>query len=408
MVYYRRNLLVLSLTTFLAACSWNQIMPFLPLFIKSLGMSKGLAFWSGVIMAAQTVATIVMMPFWGKVADKYGRKLMIIRAGICLALIYLGMAFCREFWQLLLLRLLNGGLTGFIPSSVTLVATNSPKGEGPRNVSIVQSAVAFGGIAGPSVGSFLARWAGYRGSMLVSAVVVGTAVLLVHLLVEERQKVQRCAPTTSLWQDFRKAVKMPVLLTAMLSDMTAGLVTMAVPPILILHIQRMTGAAADLFCGPIFALPGLAILLTNYLWCRMGERKTFQAVIGWGLAGMSLFTLMQGFTANVWIFAGCYFIAGVFAAGVSPNTAGLVATRIEPDFQGRAFAILQSARNLGGLVAPLVSGVIGSLYSFQWVFLVTGSISLIALMLIRIQRRSWTGGLAGKTVPNGKLLEAKD
>ncbi|HYH05153.1 MAG TPA: MFS transporter, partial [Bacillota bacterium] len=92
-------------------------MPFLPLFIQDLGVKDGIAFWSGMILAAQTVASIVMMPLWGKVADKYGRKPMIIRAGICLALIYLGMSLCQTLWQLLLLRLLNGMLTGFIPSS---------------------------------------------------------------------------------------------------------------------------------------------------------------------------------------------------------------------------------------------------------------------------------------------------
>jgi DHA1 family multidrug resistance protein-like MFS transporter len=394
MVYYRRNLVVLSLTTFLAACSWNQVVPFLPLFIEDLGIKSGLAFWSGVIIAAQAIATIVMTPYWGKMADKYGRKLMIIRAGICLALIYLGMHYCQALWQLLLLRVLNGILTGFIPSSVTLVATNSPKTEATRNVAIIQSFVAFGAIAGPSVGSFLANLVGYRGSMLVSSIAVAVAVLLVYLLVDERQKVTACAQPTSLWQDFQLAFRKPVLLTAMFSDMANGFVAMASQPILILHIQQLTGAQANLFTGPIFSLPGLAIVLTNYYWCRIGEKQTFQRVILFGLTGLGIFTLLQGLTHNVWLFACWYFIAGIFGAAVSPNTAGLVATRVERDFQGRAFAIQQSSRNLGGFIAPLLAGLLGSFFAFQWVFIIVGLISLGTMVLIKLQMRSWAPGEA--------------
>ncbi|HYH03022.1 MAG TPA: MFS transporter, partial [Bacillota bacterium] len=263
------------------------------------------------------------------------------------------------------------------------------KEESARNVSIVQSAVAFGTIAGPSVGSILAGWVGYRGSMTVSFIVVSLAVLLVYCLVDERRKVTGCARQTSLWQDFRVAFKMPVLLTAMFSDMAAGLVTMASQPILILHIQKLTGKAADLFCGPIFSLPGLAILLTNYTWCRIGEKRTFQKVVLVGLTGMGLFTVMQGMTSNIWIFALFYFAGGIFAAAVSPNTAGLVTTNVDPDFQGRAFSIQQSSRNLGNLVAPLLSGIIGSFLPFQWVFIVVGCLSLMAMVLIRFQMRTW-------------------
>jgi DHA1 family multidrug resistance protein-like MFS transporter len=385
MVYYRRNLLVLSFTTFLAACSWNQVAPFLPLFIKELGVKGGVAFWAGVTLAAQTVATIVMMPYWGKLADKYGPKLMVIRAGICVVLIYLGMSYCRTLWQLVLLRVLNGVLTGFIPSSITLVAINTPKPEAARYVAIIQSVVAFGAIAGPALGSILAEWVGYRGSMLVSCIVVAVAVLLVWLLVEERQKATGYVQPTSLWQDFRMAFQKPVLVTALCSDMTYGFLTMASQPLLILYIQELTGSRANLFTGPIFALPGLAVVLTNYCWCRLGERRTFQRIILVGLNGAGIFTLLQGLVGNIFWFAITYFLAGLFAAAVSPSTAGLVATKVEADFQGRAFAIQQSSRGFGCFLAPLLAGLLGSIIALQWVFVVVGLLGLGTAFVIRVQ-----------------------
>jgi DHA1 family multidrug resistance protein-like MFS transporter len=392
MVYYRRNLVVLSLTTFLTACCWNQLVPFLPLFIKELGVKDGLAFWAGVMLAAQTIAAIVTMPFWGKLADKYGRKLLTLRAGVCAALIYLGMSYCQTLWQLFLLQVLIGVLAGFIPASITLVATNTPKAEAPSYVAIIQSAVAFGAIAGPTIGSFLVNWVGYRGSMLTSCIVVTVTVLLIFLLVEERQEINSYVQPTSLWQDFRVAFQTPILLTVLYSDMTYGFLTMASQPILILYIQQLAGNKANLFIGPIFALPALAIVLSNYYWCRLGERHTFQRIILLGLTGAGSFTLLQGLFKNIWWFAAAYFLAGLCTAAVSPNTAGLVATKVETDFQGRAFAIQQSSRSFGCFLAPLLAGALGSVLSLQWVFLVVGLLGLAAATAIWFQVRAcWHG-----------------
>jgi DHA1 family multidrug resistance protein-like MFS transporter len=385
MVYYRRNLLVLSLTNFFVSCCWNLVVPFLPLFIKELGVKSGIAFWSGITLAAQTVAMIVMLPYWGKLADKYGPKLMIIRAGICSALIYLGMAYCQSLWQLLLLRFLTGVLVGFIPASITMVAINTPKPEAARYVAIIQSVVAFGNITGPSVGGILVDWVSYRGTMLVSFIVVAMAVMFVYLLVKEQQKVTTGDEPTSLWQDLGLALKKPVLVMALCSDMTYGFVITACQPILILYIQELTGTRANLFTGPIFSLPGLAIIMTNYCWCRLGERYTFQKIILLGLAGAATFIFLQGLVRNIWWFAAAYFLAGLFAAAVSPNTAGLIAARVETDFQGRAFAIQQGSRNFGNFLAPLLAGSLGSLLSLQWVFIIVGLVGLAATAVIRVQ-----------------------
>jgi DHA1 family multidrug resistance protein-like MFS transporter len=398
MVYYRRNLLVLSLINFFVASCWNLVVPFLPLFIKELGVKSGVAFWAGMTLAAQTIAAIVMLPYWGKLADKYGPKLMILRAGICSSLIYLGMAYCQSLWQLLLLRFLTGILVGFIPASITMVVTNTPKPEAARYVAVIQSVVAFGNIAGPSFGGVLMSWVGYRGSMLISFVVVALAVLFVYLLVEEQQKVTAGSEPTSLWQDLRLALKKPVLVTALCSDMTFGFVTMASQPILILYIQELTGTRVNLFTGPIFALPGLAIVMTNYCWCRLGERYTFRRIILLGLTGAGIFIFLQGMVRNIWWFATTYFLAGLFAAAVSPNTAGLTATKVEVDFQGRAFAIQQGSRNFGSFLAPLLTGFLGSIFSLQWVFITVGLLGLAAVIVIRLQIGSWKYHDFGKSL----------
>src|SRR4030042_4794028 len=95
MLYYRRNVRVLSFTVFLAALSWYKVMPSLPLFLKQMGVSKALLpYWVGVAFAVHAAASMLAQPFWGKLGDTHGRKPMIIRAGFCLAAVYFGMSIC--------------------------------------------------------------------------------------------------------------------------------------------------------------------------------------------------------------------------------------------------------------------------------------------------------------------------
>jgi DHA1 family multidrug resistance protein-like MFS transporter len=389
MVYYHRNMLVLSLTTFIGVCSFYQIIPFIPLFIKELGVTNRVVFWVGVTLTAQMVAAIVMMPYWGKLADRYGSKLMIIRAEICVMLTFLGVSYCQNLCQLLLLWVLNGILTGFIPAVITFIATNTPKPEAPRYVAVIQFVATFAALTGPMVGSIMVNWLGFRSSIRASCILMFVTIIFVFLLVKEQRKVTTYVQPTSLWQDFRLALKKTVLVTALYSDMTYAFVTISSQPLLILYIQELTGLRANLFTGLIFSLPGLAVVLTNYCWCRLGERYTFQRIILLGLTGAGFFTTMQGMVRNIWWFAATYFLAGLFSAAISPNTAGLVATKVERDFQGRAFALQQSSRSFGSFLAPLLAGFLGDIITLQWVFIVVGLLGLTAAIVIRVQMSAY-------------------
>jgi MFS family permease len=126
----------------------------------------------------------------------------------------------------------------------------------------------------------------------------------------------------------------------------------------------------------------------------LGERHTFFKIILLGLTGLGSFTVLQGLVPNIWWFAAAYFLAGLCAAAIIPNTAGLVAIRVEKNFQGRAFAIQQSFRSFGNFVAPLLAGYLGSIFSFQWVFIVVGLLGLAASASIWLQMHTCKHGKA--------------
>jgi DHA1 family bicyclomycin/chloramphenicol resistance-like MFS transporter len=266
-----------------------------------------------------------------------------------------------------------------------MVAVNTPKNEVTRYVTFIQSVVVFASVAAPSVGGILMNWTDYRGLMLVSGIMVAVAVLLVYLLVEEQQKLTTGTQPTSMLQDFRIAFKKPILVTVLCSEMVYGFVAFASQPILILYVQGLIRSRVNLFTGLICSSPGLAIVMTNYFWCCLGEKHTFQRIIFIGLAGAVVFTILQGMVWNIWWFAAAYFLAGMFAAAVSPNTTDMIATRMAGDFQSRAFALQQSSRAFGSFFGPILVGFLGDFLPLQWVFSVVGILGMIAVTALQIQ-----------------------
>ncbi len=378
MPYYRRNLYVLSTTIFLTCVSWNQVMPFLPKFMQQMGITDKhvMSLWLGWVFALQSVASIVTMPFWGKLGDKYGRKPMAVRAGVCLAGIYFGMAVCQTPLQLVILRFLNGALTGFIPSSMALIATNTPESEAPKSLATAQVANSSGLIIGPAIGGWLASLIGYRGSMVLSGSLVMLATIAVLVLVQERNKAP-VVEQTSLIQDFAQSLRSPVLGSIMFTVMVTGVFGAALSPILVLHLSGLYHGLPDWASGTVFSLSPLALALTAHSWTRGGERWGFHRSIQIGLTGGAITAMILTFMSGIWSFAAAFFVNGMFMAAILPSTSALICTKVDNAFRGRAYGMQSSATMIGTVVGPFIGTRVGDIYGTQYVFLVTGAIMLL-------------------------------
>lgn len=388
MLYYRRNLLVLSTTIFLTAVSWNQVIPFLPLFMQDMGVKDDLLRWVGWIFAVQAGASIISQPLWGKLGDRFGRKPMAIRAAVCLSAIYFAMSFCTTPLQLAILRFLNGALTGFIPMSMALIATNTPEEHAPRSIATAQTASAAGLIAGPAIGGFLAAVMGYRGAMLVSGSAVLFSAVLVLLLVKEPNKAD-LTEQTSLIHDFRVAMRSKVLTSIMLTVMVYGIYAASINPILALHLSGMNGRAPVWMTGLIFSLLPLAMVLTIHQWARFGERRGYDLAIRIGLIGAGICGFALAFMHNIWLFAGVFFVTGLFLASLNPSTGAIVCTRVPADFRGRAYGMQQSASMTGTLIAPLAATRIADYFGFSSVFLFVGIVAIAGSVLFSSLATTW-------------------
>lgn len=391
----KRNLVILWIGCFLTACSFSLVMPFLPRYIAELGVTENLYVWSGWTYAITFVSSAIMSPIWGNLADRYGRKPMIIRSGISIGIIYLLMSLVGGPYQLFGLRVLNGIFSGFIPSAIALVGTNSKEKHVGRYLAILQTGAASGQILGPMIGGLLADLLGIRPSMRIGSALVISATLLVIWGVKER-KLGVGKERTSPLQDMRLAVHNKALFALLISTMLVSLSLQSLEPILTDYVRTLTPTALltmittalvgneseATVAGFIFALPAIATIIFAPRWARVGERLGYPKLLAFGLVGAGLLALPQALVATTGTMVLLRFIYGIMTAAVQPSINASLAAAVEPEFRGRAFGINQSFSFLGAVVGPTGGGYVADAFGSRWVFVTTGVLLMVASLWV--------------------------
>ncbi|MGE5674979.1 MAG: MFS transporter [Mycobacterium leprae] len=387
-----RNLVILWIGVFMAACSFSLVMPFLPQFIEQLGVTGDIYTWSGWTYAITFVASAIMAPIWGNLADRYGRKPMIIRSGVSIGAIYLTMSIVTNPYQLFGLRMLNGALSGFIPSAIALVATNTPEAKVGRSLAWLQTGSATGTILGPMLGGTLSDLFGIRLTMRIAGVLIWIATVLVIFTVKERIMGRDNARTTAL-QDLKLAVTNRTLSALMVSTVLIQASIQSLEPILtkFVPLLRMESGlvalthalfgrtdANSFIAGFIFALPAIATLLLAPQWAKLGERISFVRMISLGLACAGILVIPQAWAATAGTLILLRFAYGTMTAAVMPSINATLAQVVHPSFRGRAFGINQSATAIGSVVGPVLGGYVADGFGPRAVFIWTGVLLLIS------------------------------
>ena len=351
-----------------------MVVPFLPLFLLQIGVHQHVATWSGLLYSASFFAGAISSPFWGAVADRYGRKPMIIRAGLVLFFVYFMTAFVTNPYELLFLRIIQGLLSGYIPGAIALVATNTPEDHIGYALSMISAASSSGTIVGPLLGGILAHLFSNRIAFASAGILVLISTVLVIFWVKE-DKFVPAKTRSSMLKTFRDAAANRPLMAALLLNMFTALSIMTVEPVITLYITQLIHSVnnASLIAGLVFSLSGIASALFAPLWGRLADQLGFTKVLLIGLAGGSIWTFMQLPLENIWWFASVRFIYGVFFSAVFPAINGLVVTSTTPSFRGRAFGLNQTANQLGSMLGPIIGGLVVDVTSIHGLFWVTGA-----------------------------------
>ncbi|MBE1440620.1 MFS transporter [Paenibacillus sp. OAS669] len=384
-LHWRRNLSILWLGLFLNHIAYTLSVPFFPLFLQTeLGISKGVEAWSGVSISISFLISGLCAPFWGSLADKYGRKLMLVRSGIGLGAAHLANYFVYDPYTFIAVRIFQGLMAGFSPASVALVGTNTPEKHVGYALGVISTATAAGGILGPLAGGLLIHWVGLRECFIASAIITFLSAILVLAGVVEIHKKQE-GPRPSMIDDLKQAGQNSRLMRIYWLIFLVSTSVMILEPLITIYVVQIGGSAdkASLSSGIVFSAVGIATVIMGPRWGRIGGRIGYHKTLLIGLLGGGIGNLLQLGVTHLLGFGLLRFGYGLFFAAVYPALNALIIRYADNEFRGRAVSLSQSANQFGIVVGPLLGGFIGGWISIPFVFLLTGVALLAAACALR-------------------------
>ncbi|WP_379132418.1 MFS transporter [Paenibacillus sp. sgz500958] len=385
---WKRNLIILWIGVFFCSMAYSISIPFLSIFLSDeLGIVDHLEIWSGIAFGVTFLASALISPFWGSLADKYGRKPMLIRSGFSLAALYLINYFVHDPYVFLIVRILQGLLAGFVPAAIAMVATNTPEDKTGYALSIMSTSGATGSIIGPLIGGVVSYYSSNRVAFLFSSAIVLISALIATFFAKE-QNFDRSAPRSHVRDDIREARGNRAFITLLTLAGISTFSVMILEPLLPIYLLHMgiDKSHASLRSGIVFSAVGIATVLMAPQWGRIGSRKGFGWILFIGLVGGGIGNILQFFVTGYVQFALLRFAYGLFYAGVLPSVNAMIVQVTERGFRGRAFGLNQSASQLATMAGPIIGGLLGGFIPIRAVFVINGMLLLAAAALVKLSR----------------------
>ena len=383
--YWRRNLAVCLFGSFTTIVAMTLLLPFLPIYVAELGVKtpQAVVQWSGVAFGATFFGAALLSPVWGKLADRYGRKPILIRAslGMAVTMSLIGMA--QNVWQLVGLRLLAGLVGGYASGSIVLIATQTPRRRSGWALGTLSTGVMAGSLVGPLVGGVLPGLIGVRETFFAAGAMIFLAFLATTLFIREdpqdliRRRADRKAAPGGAWTmipDRRPVFAM--LLTALM----LMLATMSIEPIITVYVsQLMTDQSrVTLIAGFVMSASALGSVLAASRLGKLADRLGSWNVVMGCLVATGLLLIPQAFVTRTWQLILLRFLMGVSLAGLLPSITSLIRHSVPTAVAGNILGYSTSAQFAGQVIGPLVGGFVGGQFGMRAVFLTTSTLIFCA------------------------------
>jgi MFS transporter, DHA1 family, multidrug resistance protein len=385
---WRRTLWTMVAVQFVMSIAFSIVSPIMPLFLPALGVTSegAIDLWAGVLAAATSFVAIFTSPIWGSLADRYGRKLMVLRSTFGIAVFTFLMGLAQDPWQMLALRSGMGALAGFTSAATVMVASQVPERRLGYGLGWLSTGQLVGSLIGPVIGGGLADMTGsYRFPFFFAGVIAMAAFLCTLVLVPERfTPPDASRPKPSLLAALSVITGSRGLLPLIVVMLMAQFATQAVQPVVTLFVREMLGPRPDLatLAGVAFSVTGLAGVLAVPVLGRRSDAIGYRRVLLISLAGAALFTAPQALPLGYWAFVVERFGLGLFIGGVLPAANALVGRLTPPAQRGFVYGTISSAYFIGNTLGPLSGGSVAATVGINWVFALTATLLVLNLVWV--------------------------
>ena len=384
---WQRDQYVVILTVALAHVAFDLTQPFMPLYVRYLGVTDlgEAALWSGVLVGMGPLISGLMGPFWGTIADRYGRKPMVLRALLMISIMQLVIAFVPNVYWLLGARVVMGMFAGFTPMAMALAISIGPRDRMAHAIGMVQAAQFLPLAIGPTIGGVISDTLGLRANFVLTGLLLLVPAALLFFLVNEstygvaeRSAARAGKPRASIWSLLAIpgfAVALGIVFAARFSDR-------ALPPVLPLYLVELDTPSGQLatITGLVVAAGAIAAATSSMLYGRWARPENTRRLLILALIGGALFTALIA-VARSWPEVVIYrIVAGLLAGGCMSLAYTFGARLVPADRSAVTLSMLSSAGQFGGAFAPMLMGVV-SQAGLRQVFLANAAVYLGAVLL---------------------------
>lgn len=366
------------------------------LYLVQLGVhpTERVASWAGIISSMNALVAAFVSPLWGVLADRVGRKAMVLRCSIATALVYGLIVLCHNEWQLLGVQALAGLFGGFTAAAMTLVGTQAPEAQLGFALGWMATGQLVGGLVGPLVGGLLAdRFHDYHIVFFVTALCSASASILLAAFVREHFVPVQHPPgerAPSLLHQAAEIARQPGLPALFIGLMLGQMAVWGANPFIPLVVRGMIGDAPWLATasGLSLAVAGIAGMLASPWLGRAGDRFGPRRVLALALAGAAAFTIPQAFVHDLTSFMILRFCVGLFLGGIVPQINVMIGRSFSRERRGRAYGLTSSATFIGLFAGPTLGGFISAHFGFTAMFLTIGAMIVTNLIVIVLGTRT--------------------
>lgn len=387
---WKRTVYISLVCVFCTSFGVSQLGPILPLYFHDLGVNtpEGMSLWSGLATGITFLIVCLAAPFWGRLADRKGRKITLIRSSFGMALCNVLIAFQTTPEGVVLIRLIQGLVSGFYSASITLIASESPLEKTGWALGLLASANLAGSLIGPLLGGYIADTVGIRNDFIIVGLLMGLAGLLATAFIHENYIPKPNIEKLSISKLKEQIPEFSSIVALCIASFIYAICIMSLQPVISVYIKGIVPSNTEnlaFIAGAVFSAMGIAQLMSSSPLGKLVDKVGPRKVLVVSLIYVGLFNIPQTYVTDVYQLALIRFLQGFGLGGMLPALNTYLSSKTPREFTGQVFSYNQSCLFFGYFLGAIGGSSLMALLGFTTLFWVSGGLFILSALWIAVK-----------------------
>lgn len=387
---WKQTVYISLVCVFCIAFGVSQLAPILPLYFHDLGVQtpESMSLWSGLATGATYIIVCLAAPFWGRIADKRGRKITLIRSSFGMALCNILIAFQTTPEGVVLIRLIQGLVSGFYSASITLIASESPIERTGWALGLLASANLAGSLIGPLLGGYIADTVGIRNDFIIVGIIMGLAGLLATVFIHEDYVPKDNVEKLSISKLKEQIPEFNSIIALCVASFIYAICIMSLQPVISVYIKGILPSNTEniaFIAGAVFSAMGIAQLISSSPLGKLVDKIGPRKVLVISLIYVGILNIPQAYVSDVYQLAIIRFLQGFGLGGMLPALNTYLSSKTPREFTGQVFSYNQSCLFLGYFLGAVGGASLMAWLGFTTLFWASGGLFIISALWIGVK-----------------------